>query len=98
VLGALREVLASGEPMLNFETTGAGGEGTFLLNLFPIGRRGGSVELVACIFSDVTECVRAERALAEASATAGSSWPGCCRPRRMSAAASPPSCTMTRCR
>ena len=50
VLGALREVFASGEPMLNFETSGTGGEGTFLLNLFPIGRRGRSVELVACIF------------------------------------------------
>jgi signal transduction histidine kinase len=65
VLGALRDVFASGEPMLNFETSGTGGEGTFLLNLFPIGRRGRSVELVACIFSDVTERVVAERALAE---------------------------------
>jgi signal transduction histidine kinase len=65
VVGAIRQVFRSGDPMLNLEVSGIGGQGAFLLNLFPIHRRGGPIEAVACIFSDVSDRVAAEQALAE---------------------------------
>jgi PAS domain-containing protein len=65
VIAAIRQVFQSGEVVINLESSGADGEACFLVNLFPIGQLPGEPEWVGCIFSDVTERVLAERALAE---------------------------------
>jgi signal transduction histidine kinase len=66
LVDALRLVLSSGETLTNIETSDVDGVGTFLLNLFPIRRHEHRpADLVGCIFSDVTQRVAAERALAE---------------------------------
>jgi signal transduction histidine kinase len=66
LMGAIRQVLASGESFVNLEVSGGGREErSYLITLFPIGPREGEVEWVGTIHSDVTDRVSAQRALAE---------------------------------
>ena len=65
VVNATRKVFATGEQIVNMEATGGDGVNTYLLSLFPIAGAAGHVEWVGCVFSDVTDRVLAERALAD---------------------------------
>ncbi len=66
MVGAIRHVFATGESFVNLEVSGGGrGERSFLITLFPIGAREGAVDWVGSIYSDVSDRVAAERALAE---------------------------------
>jgi len=65
VLEEIRRVFETGEARVNVEVTGALRDRSYLLTLFPISERAGEVEWVASIYSDVTERLRAEHALAE---------------------------------
>jgi PAS domain S-box-containing protein len=64
MVGAIREVFLTGEAVVNMEASGVD-DRTYLMNLFPIGERGGVVERVGCIFLDVTLRLSAERALVD---------------------------------
>jgi signal transduction histidine kinase len=64
VVGALRDVLETGEARANLEVTGTEG-GSFLVTVFPVSEAQGRVEWAGCIFADVSDRVAAERALAE---------------------------------
>ncbi len=65
VVGAIRQAFATGEVFLNLEVTGADRERSYLMTIFPIGDREDEVEWVGSIYSDVSDRVSAERALAE---------------------------------
>jgi PAS domain S-box-containing protein len=65
VVDAIRKVFATGEQIVNMEATGGDGVNTYLLSLFPIAGANGSARWVGCVFSDVTDRVLAEQALAD---------------------------------
>jgi signal transduction histidine kinase len=64
VVGAIRQVFSSGEAFVNLEVSG-GGEHTYLMTIFPIGEREGEAEWVGTIYSDISDRMEAEHALAE---------------------------------
>jgi signal transduction histidine kinase len=66
LVGALRHVFATGDPFVNVEMSGgADTDRSYLMTIFPIGERASEVEWVGTIYSDVSDRVVAERALAE---------------------------------
>ena len=66
VVGALRQVFAGGEAFVNLEVSGGDhSERAYLVTIFPIGAREDDVEWVGMIYSDVSDRVSAERALAD---------------------------------
>jgi signal transduction histidine kinase len=66
LVGAIRRVFEAGESFLNLQVSGGGdGDRTYLITLFPIGAREGEADWVGSIYSDVTDRVAAEHALAE---------------------------------
>jgi signal transduction histidine kinase len=66
VVGAIEQVFAAGEAVVNLEVSGGDdGERAYLMTVFPIGGRADEVEWVGMIFSDVSDRVTAERALAD---------------------------------
>jgi len=66
VVGAIRQVFSGGEPFVNLEVSGGDhGERAYMMTIFPIGPREDSVEWVGMIYSDVSDRVSAERALAD---------------------------------
>jgi signal transduction histidine kinase len=64
LVAAMADVIATGETRTNLEVAGVDG-GSFLVTVFPVREVRGRVEWVGCIFSDVSDRVAAERALAE---------------------------------
>jgi signal transduction histidine kinase len=66
VVGAIQEVFATGEAVVNLEVPGGDHTNrTYLVTIFPIGERAEQVEWVGLIYSDVSDRVTAERALAD---------------------------------
>ncbi len=64
MVGAILQVFETGEAYVNLELSGDA-DHSYLMTIFPIGTREADVEWVGTIYSDVTERVSAERALAE---------------------------------
>jgi signal transduction histidine kinase len=64
IVGAIRQVFATGEEMINIEASATNGESSYLVSLFPVGLAG-EPALVGQVFLDVTDRVAAERALAQ---------------------------------
>ena len=66
VVRAVEQVFAAGEAFVNLEVSGGDdGERAYLMTIFPIGARADEVEWVGMIYSDVSDRVTAERALAD---------------------------------
>jgi signal transduction histidine kinase len=66
VVRAIRRVFAAGEAFVNLEvSSGDRSDRAYLVTVFPIGGRAAQVEWVGMIFSDVSDRVTAERALAD---------------------------------
>jgi signal transduction histidine kinase len=66
VVHAVQAVFAGGEAFVNLEVAGGeAGERAYLITIFPIGGRQDEVQWVGMIYSDVSDRVTAERALAE---------------------------------
>ena len=66
VVRAIEQVFAAGEAVMNLEVSGGDqGERAYLMTIFPIGGRADEVEWVGMIYSDVSDRVTAERALAD---------------------------------
>jgi len=66
VVRAIEQVFAAGEAVVNLEVSGGEqGERAYLMTIFPIGGRADEVEWVGMIYSDVSDRVSAERALAD---------------------------------
>ncbi len=63
VVDAIERVFRTGEPAVNRQIESSAGE-TFLMTLFPIRDATGRVVLAGCIYTDVSDRVAAERALA----------------------------------
>ncbi|HEY3766287.1 MAG TPA: PAS domain-containing protein, partial [Gaiellales bacterium] len=63
VVDAIERVFRTGEPAVNRQIESSAGE-TFLMTLFPIRDANGRVVLAGCIYTDVSDRVAAERALA----------------------------------
>jgi len=66
VVGAIRQVFAAGEAFVNLEvSSGDHSERAYMMTIFPIGAREDDIEWVGMIYSDVSDRVSAERALAD---------------------------------
>jgi signal transduction histidine kinase len=66
VVRAIQDVFATGEVVMNLEVPGSDHTNrTYLMTIFPIGERAELVEWVGVIYSDVSDRVAAERALAD---------------------------------
>ena len=66
VVGAIRQVFAGGEAFVNLEvSSGDHSERAYMMTIFPIGAREDDIEWVGMIYSDVSDRVSAERALAD---------------------------------
>jgi signal transduction histidine kinase len=66
VVSAIEQVFAGGEAFVNLEVAGGDhGDRAYLVTVFPIGGRADEVEWVGMIYSDVSDRVTAERALAD---------------------------------
>jgi signal transduction histidine kinase len=66
VVNAIGQVFAAGEAFVNLEVAGGDhGDRAYLMTIFPIGERTDEVEWVGMIYSDVSDRVTAERALAD---------------------------------
>ncbi len=63
IVGAVEQVLASGEPVVGMESDGVDGR-SYLLTMFPVRNAVDAVEQVGCLFLDVSDRVSVERALA----------------------------------
>jgi PAS domain S-box-containing protein len=64
VLAAIAGVFETGEPVVAMEVAGRDDD-SYLMTMFPIARGSADVEMVGCMFMDVTDRVAAEQALAE---------------------------------
>jgi len=64
VVAAIREVFATGRPVVAMEVPGRSGD-TYLMSMFAVRDAADRVENVGCMFMDVSDRVAAERALAE---------------------------------
>jgi signal transduction histidine kinase len=63
---AIRQVFAAGEAFVNLEVSaGDHGDRAYMMTIFPIGAREDEVEWAGMIYSDVSDRVSAERALAD---------------------------------
>ena len=64
VLAAIAGVFETGEPVVAMEVAGRDDD-SYLMTMFPVTRGSADVEMVGCMFMDVTDRVAAEQALAE---------------------------------
>jgi len=64
VVAAIREVFATGRPVVAMEVPGRSGD-TYLMSMFAVRDAADRVQNVGCMFMDVSDRVAAERALAE---------------------------------
>ena len=64
VLAAIAGVFQTGEPVVAMEVAGRDDD-SYLMTMFPVTRGSADVEMVGCMFMDVTDRVAAEQALAE---------------------------------
>ena len=64
VLAAIVGVFETGEPVVAMEVAGRDDD-SYLMTMFPVARGSADVEMVGCMFMDVTDRVAAEQALAE---------------------------------
>jgi signal transduction histidine kinase len=66
LVGALRHVFETGEAFVNLEVSGGGSrDRSYMMTIFPIGERESEVEWVGTIYSDISDRMVAEQALAE---------------------------------
>ena len=64
VLAAIAGVFQTGEPVVAMEVAGRDDD-SYLMTMFPVTRGSVDVEMVGCIFMDITDRIAAEQALAE---------------------------------
>lgn len=99
LVGALRHVFETGDAVVNVEMSGGDDpDRSYLTTIFPIGQRESEVEWVGTIYSDVSDRVVAERALAESERRRREVMGSLLQAQEDERSRSPRSCTTTPCR